>query len=314
MHELDDLRARELGKLLSARVDGGYRGTAGERHPEPFGDARHRRRSAHRHAVTVAARDRAFDLLPLVERYPTRAQLLVVAPAVGARAELPAAPMAVEHRPAGDHDRRDVRARRPHQRAGHRLVATGEEHDAVERITADRLLDVHRHEVAVEHRRRLHQRLARGHHRELEREPTGLQHAALHRLGEVAQVRVAVDELAPAVADPDHRPAAERLVRDTRRLQPRPVEEAVEVAAVEPLARAPPVRTVVAIVPHRRHSVLPCRWLIGLQPVFAALEARYSAATRSVSSSTEVSFVGLSKVIRPCWSRFTRSQISTMWM
>ena len=65
-------------------------------------------------------------------------------------------------------------------------------------IGADRLLDVHRHQVAVEHRRRLHQRLAERHDRELAREAAGLQHAALDRLGQPAQVHVAVDELRPA--------------------------------------------------------------------------------------------------------------------
>ena len=43
---------------------------------------------------------------------PAGAQLLVVVPAVGAGAELPPAPVPVQHRPAGDDDRRDVRARR----------------------------------------------------------------------------------------------------------------------------------------------------------------------------------------------------------
>ena len=77
---------------------------------------------------------------------------------------------------------------------------------------ADGLLDVHRHQVPVQHRRRLHERLAEREDRELEREAAGLQHAALHRFGEPAQVHVAVDELAPAVADADDGAAAERLV------------------------------------------------------------------------------------------------------
>ena len=40
---------------------------------------------------------------------------------------------------------------------------------------------------------------------------------------------------------------------------------------------------------------------------------RYSRTTNSVSSSTEVSRAGLSSVIMPCWSRFTRSQNSRTW-
>src|SRR5438132_13487111 len=59
---------------------------------------------------------------------------------------------------------------------------------------------------------------------------------ALDRLREPAEVDVAVDELAPAVADADHGPPAEGLIRDAGRLQPGAVQEAVEVAPVEPLA------------------------------------------------------------------------------
>jgi hypothetical protein len=51
---------------------------------------------------------------------------------------------------------------------------------------------------------------------------------------------VAVDELAPAVADSDDRPVAERLVRDARGLEPGAMEESVQVAALEPLCAAPP--------------------------------------------------------------------------
>ena len=103
---------------------------------------------------------------------------------------------------------------------------------------ANRLLDVHRHQVPVQHRGRLHERLAEREHRELEREPARLEHAPLDGFREAAQVHVAVDELAPAVADADDGASAEGLVGHTRGLQPRPVQEAVEVAALEPLGAA----------------------------------------------------------------------------
>ena len=80
------------------------------------------------------------------------------------------------------------------------------------RIAADQLLDGHRHQVPVEHRGRLDDRLAERDHRDLDGEATRAQHAALHVLREVAQVRVAPGHLAPAVEDPDHRPAGERLL------------------------------------------------------------------------------------------------------
>ena len=40
---------------------------------------------------------------------------------------------------------------------------------------------------------------------------------------------------------------------------------------------------------------------------------RYSATTRSVSSWADVSLLSLSRVIRPPWSRFTRSHTSSTW-
>src|SRR5206468_13035252 len=86
-------------------------------------------------------------------------------------------------------------------------------------------------------------------------EAAGLQHAALHRLGEPPQVHVAVDELAPAVADADHGPSAKGLVGHAGRLQPRPMEEAVEVLALEPLRAPEPLAAVseARTVPHRGH-------------------------------------------------------------
>ena len=95
----------------------------GKRQPERLGHAGHRRRGPHRHAVPVRARHRVLDLAELRLRDAAGAQLLVVVPAVGARAELAPAPVAVQHRAAGDDDRRDVRARRAHDARRVGLVA-----------------------------------------------------------------------------------------------------------------------------------------------------------------------------------------------
>ncbi len=83
-------------------------------------------------------------------------------PDVRAGADVLAAELAVQHRAAGDADRRQVARRRAHQQRGRGLVAAHHQHDAVERIGANRLLDVHRHLVAEQHRRRPHQRSRRG--------------------------------------------------------------------------------------------------------------------------------------------------------
>ena len=49
------------------------------------------------------------------------------------------------------------------------------------------------------------------------------------------------------------------------------------------------------------------------QPAARVRARRYSSTTISLSSSTEVSAVGLSNVISPSWIRFTRSQDSSTW-
>ena len=77
--------------------------------------------------------------------------------------------------------------------AGRGLVAAAEQHRAVDRMRAQQLLGLHREEVAVEHGGRLHHHLGKRHRRQLDREAAGLQHAALHLFGALAQMRVARD-------------------------------------------------------------------------------------------------------------------------
>ena len=110
--------------------------------------------------MPVRARHPVLDLDPLGLSDPGRSKLLVVVPAVTAGPDLLATPSPVEHRAAGDDERRDVRARGAHDARRVRLVAPGEEHDSIERVRANGLFDVHRHQIPVEHRRRLHERFA----------------------------------------------------------------------------------------------------------------------------------------------------------
>ena len=56
--------------------------------------------------------------------------------------------------------------------------------------------------------------LAERHHRKLEREAAGLVDAALHVLGELAEMGVAGRQLGPGVADADDRPAVEQMRRE----------------------------------------------------------------------------------------------------
>ena len=93
----------------------------------------------------------------------------------------------------------------PISSAGRRLVAAAHQHRAVDRIGAQQLLGLHRQQVAVEHRRRLLERLRQRHRRHLDREPAGLPDAALDLLDALLEMRVARVDVAPGVDDRDHR-------------------------------------------------------------------------------------------------------------
>ncbi len=107
--------------------------------------------------------------------------------------------------PPETHDRRHVAARSAHEQRGRGLVAAGQQDHAVDRIAADRLLDVHRDQVAEQHRGRAQVALAGREDRELEREAARLVDAALDPLGQLAEMGVAGRELGQGVADADHR-------------------------------------------------------------------------------------------------------------
>ena len=112
-----------------------------------------------------------------------------------------------------------------HQQRGRGLVAAHQQHDAVERMGADRLLDVHGGEVAEQHGRRPHRHLAERRDREFERKPASVQHAVADMLGDGAEMRVAGVQLGPGVADADDRAALELVLREAAVLQERAVVE-----------------------------------------------------------------------------------------
>jgi hypothetical protein len=92
--------------------------------------------------------------------------------------------------------------------------------------------------VAIEHRSGPQQRLAERHHREFERKPACLEHARLDVLGDRAEMRIARRQLGVGIADADHRPAVELVLRDAAVLGPAAVDEAVDVLPAEPLHAA----------------------------------------------------------------------------
>ena len=84
----------------------------------------------------------------------------------------------------------------------------------VERVGADAFLHVHARQVAVEHGRRLHQRLAERGDRKFERKAPGLVHSALDLLGQNSQVCVARIQVRPRVAYPNHGSGRRTSARD----------------------------------------------------------------------------------------------------
>ena len=182
-HHLDDAAAGRGGHARMRRVGRRNRRRAGQRQAQRVHRRRHRRRRAHRHAGAERARDAVFHLAPGAVVEQAGALLVPVLPDVGARAEDLPAPVAAQHRPGGHEDRRQVRAGRAHHQRRDGLVAAAEQDDAVGGVGAQRFLGVHREQVAIEHRARLHERLAERQDRDLHREAAGLPDAALDVLG-----------------------------------------------------------------------------------------------------------------------------------
>ena len=130
---------------------------------------------------------------------------------VGAGAGAHALPPAVQHRPAGEHDRRDVHRRRRHDQRRRGLVAAGQQHHAVERIAVQHLDQAEIGEVPVERRGRplagLLDRVAG----EFERHAAGVADAVAHALGQIQVMAVAWRQVGAGLRDADDRLAGAKL-------------------------------------------------------------------------------------------------------
>ena len=166
------------------------------------------------------------------------AELGPVFPDIGAAAERAAAPVAAQHRAARHEDRRQVHADRAHQQRGRRLVAAAHQHAAVGRIRAQQLLRLHREQIAIEHRRRLLERLGQRDRRHLDREAARLPDAALHFLGALPEMRVTRIDVAPRVDDRDDRLALVIGARIAHLRRARPMAERAHVVRSVPAMRA----------------------------------------------------------------------------
>jgi len=221
-----------------ARIGRRDRGCARERQAERFGDRHHRGGRAHDHAGAERAGNAAFHLVPLRFGDEACALLGPVFPDVGARAEVLAAPVAAQHRARWHVDRRDAHADGAHDQTRRGLVATSEEHRAIDRVAAQKLFRLHRQKIAIEHGRRLDEWLRQRHRRQLDWKAAGLQHTALDVLRPRAQVRVTGVDLAPGIDDADDGSAAPVGRVITELAQPRTVPERAQIVDAEPAVAA----------------------------------------------------------------------------
>ena len=151
---LDDPLAGLVGDLAALAMGRGDRRAAGQAHAERLGERVHRRGGAHGVAMADRGRRGRHDLHELLVVDLARGELLARLPDHGARARALAVMPAVDHRPAGEHDRRQVDGRRRHDAGGRRLVAAGRQHDAVDEIAVEDFDEAEIGEVAVERRGR----------------------------------------------------------------------------------------------------------------------------------------------------------------
>ena len=148
--------------------------------------------------------------------------------------------------------------------------------DAVGRIGAQRFFRVHREQVAVEHRARLHEGLAEREQRDLHGEAARLPDAALDVLGAQAEMRVARVGVAPGIQDRDDRLAGDVLRAEPGLLRARAMTERSEIVAAEP-AVAAQIRGCLHAASWSWRSRLPQR---------ARHRARAAAAAPSSSAET----------------------------
>ncbi len=237
-HQIDDAPACGGGHASVRGVGGGNRRCAGKRQAQRFRGGGHCRRRAHRHAGAVGARDAVLHPVPRAVVQCAGATLGPELPHVASAGQGFPLVVAAQHRAGGNEDRRQVHRRGAHDEAGHCLVAAAEQDDAVDRVGAKKLLCLHREQIAIEHRARLHQRLAQRYHRHFDREPTSLPHAALDLVCAQAQVRVAGIEVAPRVQDADDGLAGVVLGGKPHLLRAGSVSERAKVVDAEPSMRA----------------------------------------------------------------------------
>ncbi len=157
---LGDAHARLSGALVGPGVARGNGARPGNDEAEHFSEYRHGGRGAHGVAGTGPLSKAGFELAPCGVVQCPGTPLVPQAPQSGSRADPLATEVTRGAGPSGDDQGGKTGARSTHQRAGHGLVAIREQDHAIERVSPQHFLDLDGKEVAIQHRRRLHEVLA----------------------------------------------------------------------------------------------------------------------------------------------------------
>ena len=208
----DDARAGLIGDLAALAVGRGDRGAARQRHAERLGQRIHGGGGAHGVAMADRRRRGGDDIHELLVVDLARGQLLARFPDHGAGAGALALVPAVQHRPAGQHDRRHVDGRRRHQAGGRGLVAAGGQDHAVQRIAEQDLDQAEIGEVAVERRGRPLAGLLDRVHRKFHGDAAGGADALADPLGQFEVMAIAGRKVVAGLGDADDRLAGLQLL------------------------------------------------------------------------------------------------------
>ena len=216
------------------RVNRRNRRISRQRQPQRLHHAGHRRCRPHGHAVAGRPAHTAFGVHELAFRHQAGLHRLAESPNNRPRADGLAAVAPVQHGAAAQHNRGYIAAGRPHHQARRRLVTPAHQHNAVDGVGADRFLHIHADQIAKHRRRRPHIRLAHRRNGELQRKPARFPDSVFHPLRQLAKVRIARRQLAPCIADPDHRPPVKHVPGKPLVPHPAPVNKPVLIVSAKP--------------------------------------------------------------------------------
>jgi hypothetical protein len=151
VHHLHDSPPCQLGQGIAAGIYGRNGGIPRQAHAQAFDHARHARCSTHRHAVPFGTIHATFGLEEFTERHLAGIYLLDHLENARSRAELAAAKLAVQHRSAGEANRRQIARSRSHQQRRSGFIASHQKNHSIDWVPPNGLFHVHAGEVAEKH-------------------------------------------------------------------------------------------------------------------------------------------------------------------